>query len=64
MDLALGDNFYDSFRTYQGRVIAQLDRLSDRYGFVPIDASRGPEEIFADLKAAITANSRLSEVRS
>ena len=59
MDLALGDNFYDSFRAYQSRVIEELDRMADRYGFVTIDASREPDEIFGDLREAIT--SRLLE---
>lgn len=53
MDLALGDNLYDSFCAYQSKVITELDRMADRYGFVTIDASRDPLAIFEDLKEAI-----------
>jgi dTMP kinase len=54
MDLALGDNLYDSFRVYQQRVIEQLDRMSERYNFITVDGSRQPAEIFEDLKVAIS----------
>lgn len=53
MDLALGDNMFDSFLKYQGKVIAELDRMSKGYGFKEIDASRSQEEIFIDLKSAV-----------
>ncbi len=54
MDLALGDNLYDSFLAYQARVIEQLDRMAEGYNFVTIDASREPQEIFTDLQNTIT----------
>ena len=50
MDLALGDNFYDSFREYQGRVILELDGMAKRHGFVTMDASQDTQTIFGDLK--------------
>lgn len=53
MDMALGDNFFDSFCAYQSRVIAELDKMVPRHGFKIIDASRPVEEIFEDLKIAI-----------
>lgn len=53
MDMALGDNFFDSFCIYQGRVIAELDKMVSKHGFKTIDASRSIEEIFEDLKTAI-----------
>ena len=53
MDLALGDNLFDCFREYQGKVIEQLDKMSAEYGFVSVDASREPEAIFADLQEVI-----------
>lgn len=62
MDLALGDNFYDSFLEYQRRVIAQLDILAERYGFVTIDASRDPESIFRDLRHSIETHLTPAEV--
>ena len=53
MDLALGENMFDSFINYQGKVIAELDRMSERYGFIEVDASREQNEIFQDLKSAM-----------
>lgn len=53
MDLALGDNFFDSFVEYQSRVISELDLMAERYGFVTIDASRDPETIFDHLRRCI-----------
>ena len=53
MDLGLGDNLHDSFMIYQSRLIAELDKMSQRYGFTTIDATRSPEAIFEDLKQAI-----------
>jgi dTMP kinase len=53
MDLALGDNFFDSFVIYQSRVIRELDKMAEHYGFIVIDASRDPNSIFEDLKKAI-----------
>ncbi len=54
MDLALGDNFYDSFCEYQKRVIKELDEMADRYGFIIINAERDELSIFEDLKRVIT----------
>ncbi len=53
MDMALGDNMFDSFINYQGKVIEELDKMSDRFGFRRVDASRSKEEIFDDIKQLI-----------
>lgn len=53
MDLGLAKDMYDSFVKYQEKLIRALDSMSDRYGFVTIDASRSPEAIFADLQRSI-----------
>jgi len=53
MDLALGDNLFDSFRAYQSRLITQLDRMAEQYGFSEVDASRDPEEIFHDIQRLV-----------
>lgn len=53
MDLALGDNFFDSFREYQSRVIRELDTMAVQYGFTTVDASRDPMTIVEDLKRLI-----------
>jgi len=33
MDLHLGEDRYDSFVEYQGRLMAQFDKMADGYGF-------------------------------
>lgn len=53
MDLGLSSDMYDSFVKYQDKLIRALDSMSDRYGFVTIDASRPPDSIFADLQRSI-----------
>jgi len=53
MDLAAGEDFFDSFCVYQSRVIKELNLMSERYGFVNINASNEPSVIFNDLKEAI-----------
>ena len=40
MDLPMGEDLYDSFIRYQGRVTEELDLLSREYGFIEIDARR------------------------
>lgn len=53
MDINLADNLYDSFVTYQAKLMKQFDALSQEYNFVEIDANRNPDEIFEDLKVHI-----------
>ena len=45
MDLPMGDDLFDSFVNYQSRVIGQLDRLAEEYGFETLDATRPVDEI-------------------
>lgn len=47
MDIPMGEDLYESFITYQRRVIEELDRLSRDYDFDTIDATQDPEEISA-----------------
>jgi len=54
MDRRFGEDMYTSFVNYQTRVIRALDRMSRKYGFVVIDASRSPERIFRDLQRNIS----------
>jgi dTMP kinase len=53
MDCHFGDDMYESFVNYQTRLIRALDRMSSRYGFINIDATRPPEIIFRDLQQRI-----------
>jgi dTMP kinase len=61
MDLPMGEDFYDSFIHYQGRVIAQLDQLAREYGFDTIDATRDVDEIAAYLAERVSATIEAGE---
>jgi dTMP kinase len=54
MDLHLGEDRYDSFVEYQGRLLAQFDKMVDIYGFEVVDASGSIEEVFEDLKNRVS----------
>lgn len=53
MDLSLGKDLYESFVTYQTKVINELDKMSKEYGFIEIDASKDPQDVFSDIKNKI-----------
>ena len=55
MDVPMGEDLYDSFVNYQGRIIQELDGLAREYGFQTIDATRGVGEIADDLCERVTA---------
>ena len=55
MDCRFGDDMYESFVKYQTSLIRTLDRMSSRYGFTDIDATRAPEAIFHELQRHIGA---------
>ena len=54
MDYRFGDDMYDSFVKYQTTLIRALDRMSSRYGFIELDATKTPEEIFGELRTRIS----------
>jgi dTMP kinase len=53
MDLHLGEDMYDSFVEYQGRLLTQFDKMVEAYGFEVVDASRPVEEVFDDVKSRV-----------
>jgi dTMP kinase len=53
MDIGLGKDMYESFVRYQTKLIRALDGMAKKYNFVTIDASRTPDQIFADLQRNI-----------
>ncbi len=55
MDCHFGHDMYESFVSYQKRVIRALDGMAKRYGFIEIDAGRTPEDIFCELQRRITS---------
>ena len=54
MDVGFGEDFYDSFVSYQAKLLAEFDRMTTEYGFKVIRASRSIGRVSADLRRAIT----------
>ena len=54
MDLKLGNDLYESFVNYQTKLIEKLDEMSKEYNFVEIDATKEPQDIFAEIKNKIS----------
>jgi dTMP kinase len=63
MDVRFGDNMFDSFVKYQTRLIRALDGMARRHGFITIDATKSPDQIFRELKRRI-AKLQLPQVNS
>jgi dTMP kinase len=55
MDLKLGDDIYDSFRTYQGKLLREYDALSEEFGFRILDARQPIDRIQQQLRDQIGA---------
>jgi dTMP kinase len=49
-DIGLAHDLYSSFRKYQTLILEEFDRMSDRYAFTAIDASRTVEDVQAELR--------------
>lgn len=54
MDMRLGEDLYESFVTYQGRILEQFDEMADTYHFQVINAARTIPQVYADLQRKIT----------
>ena len=55
MHLALGNDIFDSFQRYQGRLIDEYNVLAKEFGFVSLDARRSIEAIQGDLRDHVSA---------
>ena len=55
MDMGCADNLYDSFCTYQSRLIGQFDQMAEEFGFITIDANRSAREVSEDIKEHVRA---------
>jgi dTMP kinase len=53
MDLHLGEDMFESFVEYQTRMLAEFDRMVDRYGFHVIEASANVEQVFDRIKRTV-----------
>ena len=54
MDLPMGEDLYESFIHYQGRVIRELDALSHEYDFQTIDARQSEDDVAEHLAYQVT----------
>src|ERR687884_252977 len=55
MDLKVGDDIYESFRTYQRALLREYTSMADEYGFRVLDARRKIEVIQDELRRQIGA---------
>lgn len=54
MDLKLGSDMYEGFVNYQEKQIAELNNMSKEYGFIEIDATKEPQDVFQDIKTKMS----------
>lgn len=55
MDMKLGDDIYDSFRTYQAKLLREYNALGEEFGFRTVDARQPVERIQQELRRQIGA---------
>jgi dTMP kinase len=55
MDLKHGDDIYDSFRTYQNRLLREYASMADEFGFRVVDARRSIDRIQDELRKQVGA---------
>ena len=51
--MGLSEDMFESFLKYQAMLGKEFSRMQKKYGLVPIDGNRNPEEIHRDLRARI-----------
>jgi dTMP kinase len=54
MDMKLGDDIYDSFRTYQAKLLREYNALADEFGFRTLDARQPVDRIQQELRRQIS----------
>ena len=55
MDLKHGDDIYDSFRTYQSKLLREYQSMADEFHFRVVDARRSIERIQEELRRHVAA---------
>ena len=55
MDLKHGDDIYDSFRTYQNKVLKEYASMADEFHFRVVDARRSVDRIQDELRRNVSA---------
>lgn len=54
MDFRFGGDLYESFVSYQTKLIEKLDLMSKEYSFMEVDATKEPQDVFSDIKHKIS----------
>src|SRR5471032_2472771 len=55
MDLKTGDDIYDSFRTYQNKLLREYGSMADEFHFRTVDARRSIDHIQDELRKQVAA---------
>jgi dTMP kinase len=55
MDLKTGDDIYDSFRSYQSKLLREYNSMADEFHFRNVDARRSIEHIQDELRKQVAA---------
>jgi dTMP kinase len=55
MDLKHGDDIYDSFRTYQNKLLREYNSMADEFHFRVVDARRSVDHIQDELRKQVSA---------
>ena len=55
MDLKHGDDIYDSFRTYQNKLLREYSSMADEFHFRVVDARRSVDHIQEELRKQVAA---------
>jgi dTMP kinase len=55
MDMKGGDDIYDSFRSYQGKLLREYNSMAEEFGFRIVDARRPVDAIQEDLRRQVRA---------
>ena len=55
MDMKGGDDIYDSFRSYQNKLLREYASMTDEFGFRVLDARRPIDVLQEDLRSQVQA---------
>ena len=61
LDLKTGDDIYDSFRTYQNRLLREYSSMAEEFNFRVVDARRSVDRIQDELRKNVAAFLESSE---
>jgi dTMP kinase len=64
LDMGWSDDPVHSFKTFQGRILEEYDRMVDEFGLTLIDATRSIEEQQREMRALITEHLKKRRGRS